>query len=124
VADGGNHQTRAQLTEDEEGASRSHGGGVEVTPPFIPPGVVGPLLLLPLPVPLLGLVVKSSGAKGQSCVADACCWAWIAFIVSRYGWSGNTLVCPNLAGIMLGLTWWRCSRAICRRTVLLRVKVR
>ena len=35
-----------------------------------------------------------------------------------------TLVEPNLLGMVLGLTWWRCSRAMCRLTVLLRVKLR
>ena len=39
-------------------------------------------------------------------------------------WSGKTFVDPNLVGIILGLTWCLCSRAMCLRTVLFRVKER
>lgn len=142
VMAGGSHQTRAQFI-DELGASRSHGDGVDVTPlPPIIMGVVGGVAFLPLPITTAPtaaddtavrvVVVQSSGAdECQGCgdedggkpppLPTLLC---SAFMVSRYGWSGSTLVCPNLVGMSLGLTWWRCSRAIWRRTVLLRVKVR
>ena len=143
VTAGGSHQTRAQFM-DELGASRSHGDGVDVTP--LPPmirGVVGGVAFLPLPITTAPaaadetadvrvVVVQSSGAdECQGCGDEdggrpppPLTLLCSAFMVSRYGWSGSTLVCPNLVGMSFGLTWWRCSRAIWRRTVLLRVKVR